>query len=77
MRFIWGLLFLAWGSSIIFNFDFHFGKYILPLIVIGIGINIIIGKNSCCSDKEFRRKAKRERKDEKYRNKTEGDHYDK
>lgn len=64
MRLVFGLLFLAWGSSIIFNFDFDFWKYIFPLVLIGVGIDIIF------KDNEIYRKYKRNRKAEKYERKA-------
>lgn len=60
MRIIFGLLFLAWGSSIIFNFDFNFFKYLFPLFLIGIGLDIIF------KDNEYYKKYKREKKEKKY-----------
>lgn len=65
MRYVWGLLFLAWGSSFIFNFNFDFGKYIFPAFLIGIGINIIFGKSGQCG------KYKSEKRAEKYTEKEE------
>lgn len=67
MRLVFGLLFLAWGSSIIFSFNFDFGKYVFPLILIGIGINIIFKDNETYKRyKKNRRVEKYERKAKKY-----------
>lgn len=68
MRIIFGLLFLAWGSSIIFNFDFNFFKYLFPLFLIGIGLDVIFGDNECY--KRYK-KEKKEKKFSKKFNKTE------
>jgi len=65
MRIIFGLLFLAWGSSIIFNFDFNFFKYLFPLFLIGIGLDIIF------KDNEYYKKYKRDRREKKYHKKFE------
>lgn len=74
MRYMFGLLFLAWGSSFIFNFDFNFGKYIFPVILIGIGVNIIFGDNENCRRRRYEKKAERyERKTNKFK----GDKYEK
>lgn len=47
MRYAIGLLFIIWGSSEIFNFNIEIKKYIVPVILIGIGLNLIFSKNKC------------------------------
>lgn len=53
MRYIMGLLFLIWGFSMIFNFEFDFSKYIVPAVLIGIGINIIFPPKRKCFKKKY------------------------
>lgn len=74
MRFVWGLLFLAWGSSFIFDFDFNIGKYIFPAILIGIGINIIFGNNEKCRNYKYERRAEKfSKKAKKYEEKMQNE----
>lgn len=53
MRYIIGLLLFVQGISMIFKFKFDFNKYIVPAILIGIGINIIFSPKRKCLKKKY------------------------